>query len=88
MYFDLILWDPEDEQGNWTHTFGHEDVTPKEVTEVFHKAQKPFQKDKVKGRFQATEWVSTRRLIKVIFEIEDDFDLVLIRPITAWEKKD
>jgi hypothetical protein len=85
MYIDLIIWDDEDDpQGNVQHIAGSGDVTVEEVEEVLYDSDHPTEENRSTENPIVFGTTSTGRRIAVIFIIEDDPSLILIRPVTAY----
>jgi len=85
MYIDLILWDDvDDAQGNVQHIVGPGEVTIDEVEEVLYDHQSAVELSDQSGNPIAFGWTSTGKRIAVVFTFEEDPDLVIVRPITAY----
>ncbi len=85
MYIDLILWDDADDpQGNVQHILGPGEVTPEEVEEVLYDHEGPVDSSDSSGRPIVFGWTSTGTHIAVVFNFEDDPDLNIVRPTTAY----
>jgi hypothetical protein len=85
MYIDLIVWDDADDpQGNVQHILGPGEVTIEEVEEVLNDHRGSVEPSRQSGNPIAIGWTSTGKHIAVVFTFEDDPDLVIVRPITAY----
>jgi hypothetical protein len=85
MYIDLILWDDEDDtQGNVQHILGPGEVTLEEVEEVLSDHQGPVEPSSESGNPIVFGWTSKGKHIAVVFTFEDDPDLIIVRPKTAF----
>lgn len=78
--FDLIAWDPEE---NEQHVAEH-DLTTDEVDAVLYS---PFSEDDShsSGRPVVFGWTPTGRFIIVVYEVEEAGGFVIVHPITAYE---
>ena len=85
MHIDLIIWDDEDDpRGNYQHIIGPGEVTKAEVEEVLCDPATDVEPSRSSGRPIAFGETSQGRRIAVVFEFEDDPDLVLVYPVTAY----
>jgi hypothetical protein len=85
MYIDLILWDDEDDpQGNVQHILGPGEVTIEEVEEVLGDHEGAVELSGESGNPIVFGWTSTGKHIAVVFTFEDDPDLIIVRPKTAY----
>ena len=85
MYIDLILWDDEDDpQGNFQHIVGPGEVTQEEVEDVLYDHEGPVEASDSSGRPMVFGWTPTGRRIAVVFTFEDDPELIIVRPVTAF----
>lgn len=85
MYWDLILWDDEDDpDGNVQHIVGPGEVTKEETEEVLSNHQGPVELSEESGNPIVFGWTSTGKHIAVVFTFEDDPELVIVRPVTAY----
>ena len=85
MYFDIILWDDEDDpQGNVQHILGPGEVTIEEVCEVLENQQGEITESDSSGNPLIFGDTSTGKHIAVVFVFEDDPELIVISPITAY----
>ena len=85
MYIDLVVWDDEDDpRGNVQHILGPGEVTIEEVDEVLNDHEGPFDSRDSSGNPIVFGWTSTGKHIAVIFAFEQDPDLIIVRPITAY----
>ncbi len=85
MYIALILWDDEDDpQGNLRHIVGAGEVTQEEVEEVLHDHEGPVDSSDSSGRPIVFGRTSTGKHIAVVFAFEDDPDLIIVAPVTAY----
>lgn len=86
MYFDLIIWDAEDDpDGNYQHIVGPGEVTAEEVDEVLinHEGGPDGFSDTT-GNPMVYGWTSSGKHVVVIYRDESDDELVILRPITAY----
>ncbi len=89
MYFDLIVWDDDDDpNGNHRHIVATGLVTTEEVEDVIAAHQGPWTASRSSGLPFIKGTASTRRRLTVVFTIIPDPDHVLIRPITAYPLED
>jgi hypothetical protein len=85
MFIDLFLWDDEDDlDGNVQHILGPGEVTLEEVEEVLSNHQGSVEPSEQSGNPIVIGWTSTLKHIAVVFTFEDDPELVIVRPITAY----
>jgi hypothetical protein len=85
MFIDVIDWDDEDDsQGNLWHVIGPGEVTQEEVEEVLYDHEGKVEVSEESGNPIIIGWTSTGKHIAVIFIFEDDRDLVIVRPKTAY----
>jgi hypothetical protein len=85
MYIDVIAWDDEDDpQGNVRHILGPGEVTIEEVEEVLYDHRGESEPSKSSGNTIIFGWTSTGKHIAVVFALEDDPGLVIVRPVTAY----
>lgn len=85
MFIDVIDWDDEDDpQGNLWHIIGTGEVTKEEVEEVLYDHQGEIETSDESGNPIIFRWTSTGKHITVIFVFEDDPDLVIVWPKTAY----
>jgi hypothetical protein len=85
MSIGLILRDDEDDpQGNVQHIVGTGEVTQEEVEEVLYDYEGPVDSSDSSGRPIVVGWTSTGKHIAVVFTFEDDPDLIIVTPITAF----
>jgi hypothetical protein len=85
MYIDLIDWDDEDDpDGNLCHIVGTGDVTKDEVEELLYDPESRVETSEQSGNPIIIGWTSTGKHVAVVFTFEDDPDLVIVRPITAY----
>jgi len=85
MYIDIIDWDDEDDpHGNVQHIIGPGEVTIEDVNEILSNHQGPIELSEQSGNQIVIGWTSTGKHIAVVFVFEDDPDLIIIRPITAY----
>ena len=85
MHIDLILWDDADDpDGNLQHILGPGEVKDAEVEEVLRDPDGRVEESEQSGNPIAFGWTSTGKHIAVVFTFEDDPDLILVRPITAY----
>ncbi len=87
MFWDQCDWDPEGfDRGNTRH-IAHNDVTPVEFQEVLD----AIDRDDVEpsesgpGHLTAVGATSAGRPLRVVFELDESPDFVLVRPIAAYE---
>jgi len=74
----------EDAQGNVQHILGPGEVTPEEVEEVLYDHEGPVDSSNSSGRPIVFGWTSTSKHIAVVFTFEDDPELIIVRPTTAY----
>jgi hypothetical protein len=84
MYIDVIARDDADPQGNVQHIVGPGEVTIDEVEEVLRDHEGPVELSESSGNPIVFGRTSTGQHIAVIFAFEDDPDLVIVIPITAY----
>lgn len=84
MHFDLILWD----DANIAHILNATDITAEEIEELLGNHWGKVAQSKRTGRPIVFGWTSSGKHIAVVFELEDDPELVLIRPVTAYHVED
>jgi hypothetical protein len=85
MYLDLILWDDEDDpQGNVQYIVGPGAVTQGEVEDVLYDHEGPVESSDSSGRPMVFGWTPTGKRVAVVFTFEDDPDLIIVRPVTAF----
>jgi hypothetical protein len=85
MHIDLIIWDDDDDpSGNVEHILGPGEVTKEEVEEVLQDPDSRVEASERSGNPIAFGWTSTGKHIAVVFVFEDDPELILVRPITAY----
>ena len=85
MYIDLILWDDADDpHGNVQHIVGPGKVTQEEVEDVLYDHEGRVDSSDSSGNPIVYGWTSTGKHIAVVFVFEDDPDLIIVRPITAY----
>jgi hypothetical protein len=85
MLTDLIVWDDEeDPQGNLWHIIGPGEVTKEEVEDVILDPESELETSDESGNPILFGWTSTGKHIAVIFVFEDDPDLIIVRPLTAY----
>jgi hypothetical protein len=85
MEIDLILWDDEDDpRGNYQHILGTGEVTIDEVEEILYDPGSQVEDSRSSGRPIVFGTTAEGRRLAVVFEIEPDDDLILIRPVTAF----
>ncbi len=90
MYWDLILWDDEeDTDGNYQHIVGAGEVTVEEVEEVLGSHQgRPDDFSDRSGYPLIYGWTSTGKYIVVVYTRMSEEDLIMFRPITAYPVKE
>ena len=85
MFIDVIDWDDEDDpHGNVWHIVEMGEVTRDEVEEILYNPESKREKSRESGNPMVIGWTSTGKHIAVIFTFEDDPDLVIVRPKTAY----
>jgi hypothetical protein len=85
MYIDLILWDDADDpQGNVQHVVGSGELTQEEVEGILYDHKGPVDSSDSSGNPIVFGGTSTGKHIAVVFVFEDDPDLIIVRPITAY----
>ncbi len=85
MFIDIIDWDDEaDQQGNTWHIIGPGEVTVEEVEEVLHHHQGHVEQSHRSGNPVIFGWTLGGKHIAVVFAYEDDPELIVVRPITAY----
>lgn len=89
MYFDLIVWDDEeDPEGNHRHIVATGLVTPREVEDVIAAHQGPWDASRSSGLPFIVGTSSAGHRLAVVFTIIPDPDYVLIYPVTAYPLED
>jgi hypothetical protein len=84
MYVDVFDWDEEDDpKGNVQH-IAAADITAEELEEVIRNHTGPIDVSKTSGNRLIRGTTPTGQHIAVVFQIEPDPDLIIIRPITAY----
>jgi hypothetical protein len=86
MYYDLILWDDEDdEQGNIRHMAEHA-VTPEEFADVLDSVREE-EVDRSNSSIHQTIIGETPdgRVLRIVFDVEEEDGFVTVTPITAYE---
>ncbi len=63
-------------------------VTAEEIEAVLSNHQGKVSKSKSSGRPIVFGWTTTGKYLAVVFEIENDPDLMIIRPVTAYSVTD
>jgi hypothetical protein len=85
MHIDLILWDDEDDpEGNVQHITGSGEVTVEDVEEILRNPDGKRESSRRSGRPTVFGTTSAGQRIAVVFEVEPDPELVIIRPVTAY----
>jgi Domain of unknown function (DUF4258) len=85
MFIDVIDWDDEDDlQGNTWHIIGPGEVTVEEVEEVLHHHRGKVEESDSSGNPLIFGWTLDGKRVAVVFTYEDDPDLIIVRPITAY----
>jgi uncharacterized protein YaaQ len=85
IFIDVIDWDDEhDLKGNTWHIIGPDEVTVEEVEEVLHSHVGKVEQSTESGRPIIFGWTLGGKYIAVVFEFEDDPELIIVRPITAY----
>jgi len=74
----------DDPQGNFQHSLGPGEVTTEEVEEVLSDHRGPVELSDSSGNPIVFGWTSTGKHIAVVFAFEDDPDLIIVRPLTAY----
>ena len=89
MYFDLIVWDDEeDPDGNHRHIVATGLVTPREVEDVIAAQQGPWDASRSSRLPFIVGTASTGQRLAVVFTIIPDPDFVLVYPVTAYSIED
>ena len=89
MYYDLIIWDDEDDAaGNYRHIVDTGEVTVQEVEDVISDHTGPWQSSRSSGNPIIFGAATTGRRLAVVFVIVPDPNDVLIYPITAYPVED
>ncbi len=89
MYYDLIVWDDEDDpDDNYRHIVATGLVSSDEVEDVIAGHQGPWNASRSSGLPIITGTASTGRRLAVVFTIIPDPDYVLVRPVTAFPLED
>jgi hypothetical protein len=85
MFIDLIDWDDKDDlDGNTWHIIGPGEVTVEDVEEVLYHHKGKVEKSDSSGNPLIYGWALDGKRIVVVFTYEDDPDLIIVRPITAY----
>lgn len=85
MFIDVFDWDDENDlEGNTWHIIGSGEVTAEEVEEVLHHHDGKVELSKQSGNPIVIGWTLGGKHIAVVFTIEDDPELIIVRPITAY----
>ncbi|WP_435011053.1 hypothetical protein P12x_002346 [Tundrisphaera lichenicola] len=88
MHVDFFDWDDEDfEQGNTRHILSA-GFDPDEIEEAILTYRGPVARTRETDRPMIRTTTSDGEEIIIIFEIEADDDLVVVRPITAFPQED
>ena len=83
--FDYIDWDdPDDEDGNVRH-IAENGVTVEEFEELLDSPTASDDISRSSGRPVRFGWTSTGKHLLIAYEIEDDGEFVIVRPVTAYE---
>ncbi len=89
MYYDLIVWDDEDDpDGNHRHIVATGWVTTPEVEDVIAAHQGPWGTSRSSGLPFITGRTSTGQRMAVVFTIIPDPVYVLVYPVTAYPLED
>jgi hypothetical protein len=89
MYFDLIVWDDEDDpHGNYHHIVTTGQVSEEEVADVIARHKGPWERSRSSGNPLVCGTASTGRRIVVVFVVVPDPEDVLIYPISAFPVAD
>jgi hypothetical protein len=84
MVIDLILWDDEDDlRGNSRHILSS-GLTREDVEHVLHNHDGEIQLSESTGRPIIFGSTPTGEHIAVVFTFEDDPELIIIAPVTAF----
>ena len=85
MFIDVFDWDDKDDpEGNTWHIIGPGEVTVEEVEEVLHHHHGRVELSEQSGNPIVFGWTLGGKHIAVVFIIEDDPELIIVRPITAY----
>lgn len=87
MYFDQCDWDDEGfDRGNTRHV-AHNGVTRDEFEEVLESIDRGDVEDSHSGPGHLTAVGETEkgRELRIVFELDESPDFVLVRPITAYD---
>ena len=63
---------------------GPGEVTQEEVEDILCDHEGPVESSDSSGRPMVFGWTATGRRIAVVFTFEDDPDLIIVRPVTAY----
>lgn len=81
----LIDWDDADDEGSNTAHIAEHGLTSEEVESALYDEKTTFDLSDSSGRPIAFGSTSTERFIAVVFEVLNLVDLLVIRPITAYD---
>ncbi|MBL8797581.1 MAG: BrnT family toxin [Planctomycetia bacterium] len=81
----LIDWDDADDEGSNTTHIAEHGLTPAEVEAALLDDSATFDVSHSSGRPIAFGYTDTGRFIAVVFEVLNLTELLIIRPITAYE---
>lgn len=85
MFIDIIDWDDEDDrQGNLWHIIGMGEVTKEEVEEVLYDYGGKVELSEESGNPIVFGWTLTGKHIAVVFVLDEDPELIIVRPKTAY----
>ena len=85
MFIDVFDWDDEDDlEGNTWHIIGQGEITVEDVEEVLHHHVGKVEPSKTSGNPIVFGSTLDGKHIAVVFKFEDDPELIIVRPITAY----
>ena len=88
MDFDFIEWDGEDDPRGNTQHIGDSGLTIDEVENVIYDPGSRAVQSRSSGRPALIGHTSTGKTIIVIYECHNDADIIVIRPVSAYEIED
>jgi hypothetical protein len=85
MFVDFFDWDDEDDlEGNTWHIIGPGEITVEDVEEVLHHYAGKVEPSRTSGNPIVFGSTLDGKHIAVVFKFEDDPELIIVRPITAY----
>jgi uncharacterized DUF497 family protein len=84
MFIDVIDWDDADDPGGNVQHIAEHDVTVDEVEEILSDHQGMPDESESSGKKIVFGWTSTGKHLAVVFSVEDDPELIIVRPVTAY----